>query len=259
MKRTISSNRTTAVAAGLLFVIATVANVVGTQLSSPITSDSEYLTRISLNSQMVEAGALLELIAALACAGIAISLYSVLRKWNTGLALGSVVFRTIEAIMYIVGVVSLLSLLTVSQQFTTAAPSERASIQATGDLLLTIRGQVVAPAVLAFSLGAFMYYYLFFRSDLIPRWLSGWGIVAVILTMGACVLSWFSRSPLTTYTIALLPIAVQEIALAVWLIVRGFNSSALGASSGPGGVSINLPGERRPSDTTRAPVAERTA
>jgi hypothetical protein len=78
-------------------------------------------------------------------------------------------------------------------------------------------------------LGAFTYYYLFFRSDLIPRWLSGWGIAAIVLTMGACVSSWFSRSPLTAYIFALLRIAVQEMALAVWLIVRGFNMSALGA------------------------------
>ena len=77
--------------------------------------------------------------------------------------------------------------------------SDHASIQATGDLLLTIRSQVVVPAVLALSPGAFMYYYLFFRSGLIPRWLSGWGIAAIVLTMGACVSSWFSRSPLIAY------------------------------------------------------------
>jgi hypothetical protein len=75
--------------------------------------------------------------------------------------------------------------------------------------------------------------------------------------MGPCVVSWFSGSPLTTYTIAP-PIAVQEMALAVWLIVRGFNVSALGAferrRSG-----MAAPGERRPSVTGPAPVAERAA
>jgi hypothetical protein len=217
------------VAAGVLFIIATVANVVGTQLSYPITRDPDYLTAISLSAGMVAAGALLELIAAAACAGIAICLFLVLSKWSTGLAMGSVVFRTIETILYIIGVVSLLSMLTVSQQFITASAVDRSSIQATGDLLLTIRAQVIVPAVLAFSLGALMYYYLLFRSQLIPSWLSIWGIVAIILTIGACVLSWFNRNPLTTYTIALLPIAVQEMVLAAWLIVRGFRASALAA------------------------------
>jgi Domain of unknown function (DUF4386) len=150
------------------------------------------------NATAMLSGALLELIAAGACAGIAISLYPVLSTRNTGFALGSVVFRTIEAIIYTVGVVSLLSLLALSAQFSKKAASDRASIQAAGDSLLALREQAVVPAVLAFSVGALMYHYLFYRSGLVPRWLSGWGIVAIILTIAACLLAWFTRSPLTT-------------------------------------------------------------
>jgi hypothetical protein len=119
-------------------------------------------------------------------------------------------------------------------------------------------GTGVAWPVLAFSLGPFMHYHLFVRSDLIPRWLSGWGVAAIVLTIGARVLSWFRRSPLTTYSIALLPIAVQEMALAVWPVLRGLNLSALGAferrRSG-----LTSAGERPPSDTVPALVAERAA
>ena len=221
------SNRMTAVTAGILFIIATVTNVVATQLSSPLLNDSSAMIRIAANSNVVNGGAFLELIAAGACAGIAITLYPVLRQWNAGLALGSVVFRTIEAVMYTIGVVSLLSLLTLSQQFTRVTASDRTSIQATGDLLLAMHQQVVVPAVLAFSLGAVMYYVVFYQSRLIPRWLSGWGIAATILSAAACLLAWFNQNPVVTYTILWLPIAVQEMVLAVWLIARGFNASAL--------------------------------
>lgn len=129
--------------------------------------------------------------------------------------------------MYTVGVVGLLSLLRLSQQFTGAGAADRATLQAVGDSLLGVRQQATRAGVLAFSLGALMYYYLFYQSRLVPRWLSGWGLVAIILAIAACLLAWFSQRPLTTYTIVLLPIGVQEMVLAVWLIAKGFSSSAL--------------------------------
>ena len=75
-----------------------------------------------------------------------------------------------------------------------------------------------------------MYYAIFYRSRLIPRWLSGWGIVGVILMLVACLSALFTRNPVTSYVILALPIAVQEMVLAGWLIARGFNPSALAPS-----------------------------
>jgi hypothetical protein len=76
-----------------------------------------------------------------------------------------------------------------------------------------------------------MYYYLFFQSRLIPRWLSGFGIVAIILMMVACVLALFSGNRITSYIPLAAPIFVQEIVLGVWLIVKGFNPSAVASLS----------------------------
>ena len=154
-------------------------------------------------------------------------MYPVLKKWNAGLALGSVVFRTIETAFYMVGLVSLMSLLTLGQQFTTAAAADRTSLQAIGNLLVSVRDHAALLAVFAFCLGAFMYYYLFFQSRLIPRWLSGFGIVAIILMMVACVLALFSGNRITSYIPLAAPIFLQEMVLAVWLIVKGFNPSAI--------------------------------
>jgi hypothetical protein len=75
-----------------------------------------------------------------------------------------------------------------------------------------------------------MYYILFFRSRLIPRWLSGFGIGAIILMTAACVLALFSGNRITSYIPLAAPIAVQEMVLAVWLIAKGFNT-AVSASS----------------------------
>lgn len=219
------SFRKIAVITGVIFIIATVTNFLAASLMPAVTG-TDYLIRFSVHANQVATGALLYLIAHFACAGIAIAMYPVLKERNAGLALGSVVFRTIEAAFYMVGLVSLLSLLTLGQQFTAAGAADRALLQAIGGSLVSVHDHAGLLAVFAFCLGAFMYYYLFFQSRLIPLWLSGWGIVASILMMTACVLALFSGNRITSYIPLAAPIALQEMVLAVWLIVKGFNVSA---------------------------------
>jgi hypothetical protein len=226
-----SSTRKIAVFAGVIFIVATVAALLARALV-PDPTGADYLTSFSANANRVAAGVLLYLIGHFACAGIPVAMYPVLKKWNAGLALGSVIFRTIETVFYTVGVVCLLSLLTLSQQFTSAVSADRTSLQAIGDLLLTIHQQAALAGVFAFCLGAFMYYYLFFQSRLIPRWLSGFGIVAIILMLTACVLALFSDNPVTGYIPLAFPIFLQEMVLAVWLIAKGFNPSVSASRSG---------------------------
>jgi len=223
-----NSTRKIAVITGVIFIIATVASLSATALT-PGQIGTDYLARFSAHPNQVAAGALLYLVAAFASAGIAIAMYPVMRRSNAGLALGSVIFRALEAVFYIVGVVSLLSLLTLGQQVTTAGAADRTSLQAIGDLLVSVHDHAALVAVFAFCLGVFMYYYLFFQSRLIPRWLSGFGIVAIILVMAACVLALFSGNRITSYILLEFPIFLQEMVLAVWLIVKGFNPSVIAA------------------------------
>jgi hypothetical protein len=225
------STRKIAVITGVVFIIATVAALVAAALV-PVLTGTDYLTLVSANANQVAAGALFYLIAAFTSVGIAILLYPVIKGSNVFLAIGSVVYRTIEAVMYMIAIVSLLSLLALGQQFTTAGAAERTSLQAIGDSLVSVRDHATLLGVFAFCVGAFMYYYLFFQSRLIPRWLSGWGIVAIILMLVACVLALFSGNPVTGYVLLVLPIAVQEMVLAVWLIVKGFSPSAIEPESG---------------------------
>jgi len=220
-----NTNRKIAVITGVVFIIATVAGLVAKALV-PDPTAAGYLTSFSAHANRVAAGVLLYLIGHLACAGIAVAMYPVLKKWNASLALGSVIFRTIETVFYTVGIVCLLSLLTLGQQFTSAVAADRTSLQAIGDLLLSIHQQAALAGVFAFCLGACMYYTLFFQSRLIPRWLSGWGIVAIMLMLTACVLALFSGNRITSYIPLAAPIFLQEMVLAVWLIVKGFYPSA---------------------------------
>jgi hypothetical protein len=218
-----------AVIAGVVFIIATAAGLASTALVPDLRSP-DYLTRLSANVNQVAGGALLLFVAAFGSVGIAVALYPVLKERSAGLALGSVVFRTIEAVMYLVGAVSLLTVLSVSQQFTTAGGADRAGLQALGNALVSLKEHAAVAGVFAFSLGGLLYYALFFQTQLIPRWLSGWGVVAIGAMLVACGLAVFNDRPVNGYALLAAPIGLQEMVLAVWLIVKGFNAPATPAT-----------------------------
>ena len=81
-------------------------------------------------------------------------------------------------------------------------------------------------AVFGYNGGALSNYALFYRSRLVPRWLSGWGMAGVVLLMTACLQALFSDNLVTRYTLLILPIALHEMALAVWLLVKGFGPAS---------------------------------
>ena len=218
--------RRVAATAGALFIIATAASLASSAVEHPVLTGIASLARIPANAGRVSAGGLLELAAAGASAGIAISLYPVLRKRSEGLALGAVVFRAIEAVMYAVGAVITLSLPGVARQYAQAAAPGHGGIQAVGDALAGVRQDAILAGVLAYILGATMYYTVLYRSRLVPRWLSAWGIAAEVPMLAACLAAAFGSAPVTSYTTLILPIAVQEVALAAWLILRGFSPRA---------------------------------
>jgi amino acid permease len=154
----------------------------------------------------------------------------VLRKFNAGLALGSVGFRTFEGVLRFVAVCALLLLITLSQQFVEAGAPDSSYFQTFGVLLYAgYRWVANVGALLAFSIGCLLYYIIFYRTNLVPRWISVWGLVAAILTMLSCVLTTVGLIvPFSTEQIVLaLPMLPQEMVLAVWLIVKGFNPSAI--------------------------------
>jgi len=229
-----NTNKKIAIIAGVLFIIATVASVLGTLFSKPILDATDYLIKISANENRIAIGALFKFIAAAASAGIAISLYPILKKYNQGLALGSVGFRIIEGMLGIVGVICLLLLTTLSQEFVKAGAPDSSYFQTSGALIVAVRdwmGNVAG--LLAFGLGALMYYYIFFQTKLVPRWLSGWGLIGIILIIVISMLVMFRViAPMSTTQIVLaVPIGLQEMVLAVWLIVKGFNPSAIASLS----------------------------
>jgi hypothetical protein len=155
--RTVAPDRKSGLITGVLFIIGTVAILVGTAIEQPVQQDADWLSRLSADANRVALGGLLELVAAGASAGIAIAMYPVLEQWSVGRALGAVAFRTMEAVMYAVAAVVLLAFLATGHQFTTASSVDRTVFQAIGDSLLAVRKDAVLAGVFAFSTGALMY------------------------------------------------------------------------------------------------------
>lgn len=222
--------RKTAVAVGILFLVCTAASILSFPLTGSILEDQDYLVKLSLNATSVTIGALIEFIWAAAGAGIAIGLYPLLKKYNEALALGSVGFRVVEGVVVLIGTLSLLSLLTLSQEFIAVGVSGAATFQTTGTLLLALRDwQLHVISGLAFSLGALMYYVVFYQSKLIPQWLSGWGVLGAALSVTATVMASFTQDfgMESVHTYLSIPIGVNELVLAMWLLMKGFNPSAI--------------------------------
>jgi hypothetical protein len=230
----VESNRKAAVAAGVLFIVATVAGVLSrVALLTPVLGLPDPLAAVSANGTRVALGALLLVVGAVAAAGIAIAMYPVLRRHGEAMALGSVGFRLIESTFYLGIVVCLLILVAMGEEPASSGGPVAFAVPVT--LVLAAREALGQVGVLAFALGATMYYWLFYRSRLVPRWLSAWGLVAIASLVVSVVLVIAGvLEPMSQAQVLLAaPIGVQEMVLAGWLIAKGFRPADAVASGAP--------------------------
>lgn len=216
------ANRSTAIIVGVLFIIGTVSGILSAVFTGSILGASDYLVQVAANEMQMITGAFFVLAMGLSLAMVPVMMYPLFKKQNEALALGAVVFRgPIEAAVYILMVVSWLLLIVVSREYANAANAS--SFQALGTVLLKTSETINPVLEIVFSLGALMFYILFYQTRLIPRWLSGWGIVGAIVYLAAGVMALFGTA--MDFLLALL--GVQEMVMALWLIFKGLNQSAI--------------------------------
>lgn len=220
-----NGSRTTARLVGVLFIIGTVAGILSVLCTGSIFGDADYLARVFENQNLIVTGALCVLVMGLSLAMVPVVVYPILKKHQRTLALGYVVFRgALETFTYLLQVMVFLLLIILSRENADAAVSDASYFNNTGTLLLKGVDIVAAVQSIVFSLGALMLYYVFYRSRLIPRWLSGWGVVAALLCLANGVSQMYSYN----LGIVALPILPQEMVMAAWLIIKGFNPTAMG-------------------------------
>ena len=227
-EKKMNSNRKSAIIVGVLFITATVATIISQVFLGSILDAQNFLVNVSSNENPIIIGALFMLIDAVAVAAIAILLYPVLKKHNVSIALGYVGARIVECVLFIIVVLSTLSLLTLSLEFIKAGAPSASYFQTGGTLLLAASDWAFELGLVIFALSALLLNYSLYKSKLVPRWLSVWGFIGAALVLALHLLKFFNINlPEVLDWI----IGLQEMVFAVWLIVKGFNSSAIVSGS----------------------------
>ncbi|NBI30184.1 DUF4386 domain-containing protein [Chengkuizengella marina] len=218
-----NSNRKAAIAFGILLIIGIVFGILS---SVPALEQSDYLIKLSSIKMQVLMAAFFQFTMATVYVWIAVLLYPIIKKYNEGIALGYFGFRIIGAAFLFVGIVSLLLLLFISERFVIEGQPNPSYFQTIGELLRVGRDWMNhIGMILPWSLGGLILYFSSFRMKLIPKWLSVWGFIGSIFTLIATFLLMFNLIKIVTpsYFIMNTPLAIFELVLAVYLIIKGFN------------------------------------
>jgi hypothetical protein len=181
----------------------------------------------------VRLGAVLEVILALAGVGTALALYPIVKRQNQSAALAFVTSRLLEGAMIVVGVVSLLTIVTLKHDSAGATGADAAALVTTGKTLVAfhnwtfVLGQSLMPGINALLLGSLLY-----RSRLVPRIIPLAGLIGapmLLASVAATVFGlWGQTSPVGVAAAFL--VALWELSLGVWLVAKGLNPSAITAN-----------------------------
>lgn len=210
---------------GWLFVTATVAGVLSVLVTSSTLGADDLLAAVHADQGRLLLGEMLVLVMLAAMAATAVLLVPVLRAHSEQLALGYLVARTLEVVVIAVGVIAALLLIPLSWGVSeadgggaTGADVLAESLQAAGDWTGYLGAQMI------FSVSALILNWAFLRSGLVPRWLALWGVAGVPLMFASGLM--MMVEPLNSHASAInllvVPLAVQEMVMAIWMIVRGF-------------------------------------
>jgi hypothetical protein len=217
--------RRTALIAGVLYLLTFLSAIPAVFLLAPVLDNPHYIVSAGSDTRVVF-GSLLDLVNAAACIGTAVVLFPVLRRQHEAAALGFVTARVFEAAVIVIGVVSLLSVVTLRQA---AGDLDPAYLMTAGRSLVTVRdwtfllGPGLIPGVNALLLG-----YLMYRSGLVPRGIPTLGLIGGPLLIASAIATMFGvNQQISVWSaIAVAPIFFWELSLGVWLTVKGFNTTS---------------------------------
>ncbi|BDZ46745.1 DUF4386 domain-containing protein [Naasia aerilata] len=218
-------SRRTALITGVLFAITIVFSIPGALLYGPVLDDPDYVLGAGADGQ-VALGAFFEILVGVANIGTAVVLFPLLRRESEALALSYVASRIVESTIIAVGILSILSVVTLRQGVAEGTVAGSDSAVAAGAALVALHGAtfLVGPGLLAGFGNGLVLGYLLYRSRLVPRPMAVLGLVAGPLVMASGILVLFGvYDQVSAWSgLATLPEFVWEAFLAVYLIVKGF-------------------------------------
>jgi hypothetical protein len=200
---------------GSFYLLAATTSVIALKLYEPVLFHPDFLHQAAQHNNQMITGALIELFTVITVAGTAIMLFPYLRKYHESLALAYLCFRFMEAILILIGILSILALLTLSR---TQAPG--------GAVLIAIHDWtfLLGPNFML-GINTFLYSYIFYQTNLVPKKLALLGLAAASFIFLAALLELFGIIPQISLWGGLLaiPVFVYEMTLAIRLLTKGFH------------------------------------
>jgi hypothetical protein len=240
-----SSTRRIAVVTGALFIVAAAAAIVGLVLEGPVLNDPGYIVGGPGNDTRVILGAFFEVILAIAVVGTSVTLFPIVKKQNESIALSYVCGRVVEAIVIVVGMISLLAVVTLRREFAGTTDANSAALLVVGKSLVAIHDWtfLFGPS-LAIGVNTLLLAYLMYSSRLVPRVIAVLGLIGgpLIFASGTAEMFGLYQQISVWGSIGALPVFAWEMSLAVWLIVKGFKPSPIiSGNTGHVGVDDRFP------------------
>ena len=161
---------------GVLFALTFVTSIAGLLLYDPVLNDADYILGDGADTR-VQLGALCEIFLAITNIGTAVVLWPIVRRQSETLALSYVASRIVESVLIVVGLISLLSVVTLREDFA-GAGADADSLTVAGRSLVAIHDWtfLLGPGFCV-GVNGLLLGYLFYRSGLVPRWIAMFGLV----------------------------------------------------------------------------------
>ena len=204
---------------GILYIIGTVSGVLSASFLG-MRNSADYLMEIGNNPVPMQLGAVLVMMMGFSLALIPAFMFPILKKHSAPSAVGYVIFRgALETCTYIIRAICYLALASLGVAHVADGMQ---NVDSLGTLLNNVGSLPIT--VFVFGIGALIFYIALYKYRLIPRWISIVGLVAILLHIasGVLVLLGLQEDFDTASIIMNMPIALQEMVMAVYLIVKGF-------------------------------------
>jgi len=224
-----------AIMSGVLYFLGTVFGIVGGVVGGEVLTSIisakplegvDMLGLVAANSSGLTGGAFFTLLMGISLSAMTVFLYPVFKKDSEELAMGMLLFRgALEGAWYLVSTLGLLTLIALGNEYV-AAGAGPVALQSMGNVLYQFQDFLGPVGSILFLIGATCLYVSFYRTRLIPRWLTIWGLIGVVPYIAYAVLHFFNLD--TGYGFWLqMVLAPQELVMGAWLVIKGFNLDAV--------------------------------